>query len=144
MFCSKFRSKIKQLIRRIGEAVLENAALALNVTGGIKKFLQSPLGDILTVIIPGSVDDIVKARLIDALNYAIPLLEGFKNCNQESSIEEKLACLKVYLKSKYPHVADALLIKLAALITKYLDGHKLSQNEYDTAVQVQFSLNKIS
>ncbi|MES2773376.1 MAG: hypothetical protein V4722_04290 [Bacteroidota bacterium] len=144
MFCSKFRSKIKQLVRQIGEVVLENAALALSVTNAIKKFLSSPLGDILTAIIPGNVDDLIKARLVEALNYAIPLLEGFDTCSHESTVEEKLACLKIYLQGKYPDVADALLIKLAALITKFLDGHQLAQNQYDTAVQVQYSLNKIS
>ena len=142
MFCSKFRAKIKSFLRKIEMEVFNHASIALSVTTGLKKFLTGTAGDILTVVIPGELDNLLKDKVVAALNYAIPLLDGFNDCSKEDSLERKLSCVVDFLKSKYPDAADALLMKLAALITNYLHGGKLQQHQYDVAAQIQYTLNK--
>lgn len=118
-------------IKGIPQEVKEKAEIALKVTRCIKAVLESPVADIITAIIPTDIDDRLKTKAIAALGKVIDRLE---NPTLESLIEE--------LKRLPDTKRNALLIKIASLLTAELDGNELKENKYDSVVQLVLSSTK--
>ncbi len=142
MFCNKMRSRIKSVLQQWDEYIDSNAEAALKVTTVIKRILESPVTDILTAVIPGEADDLLRKRLIMALDYAITALQARDNCATCEDVSSKLQCMVEQLKQLPEDKKDALLQKLASLMTYSMDGRRLKQNLYDLYVQAKYVLNK--
>lgn len=141
-FCKSVRSKIKSILRKFDKEVEEHVDTALLVTTSIKKFLRSPVSDIINAIIPGQIDDLIRAKLLVILPYAIDTLTIIDHCKDAKTLNEKAACYIDQLKKVDPALQEAILHKLAAIITRELDGNKLAQSVYDLFVQAQYSVKK--
>ena len=142
MFCTKMKTQVRQLLQQFDSYVEKNVDTALRITTAIKSFLQSPVADVITAIIPGGVDDIIRRQLIYALDKSLEALAIADSCRQYSDIDAKLKCFAEQLKLREPDLQDALLQKLASLLAGTLDGNRLKQSIYDLYTQVKYTAGK--
>lgn len=142
MFCSKMKTQVRQLLTQFDTYVERNVDTALQITTRLKAFLSSPVADMLTAIIPGSVDDVIRIQLIAALGKAIEALAVIDSCKQYTDANEKLNCFATQLSQKDPELQDALLQKLASLLAGQLDGNRLKQSIYDLYTQAKYTTGK--
>lgn len=142
MFCKKLRSRVKRVLQQFDEYLDEHIDLALQVTMALKKFMASPVADILTAVIPGDLDNIVRQHLLAALERATDALLIAEKCRKEGEIADKLLCLAEELRLKSPELRDALLHRMASLMAGQLDGQRLKQNLYDLYTQAKYTAIK--
>ena len=142
MFCTKMKTRIKSLLRNFDTYVEAHIDTALTITKSLKSLLSSPAAEILTAIIPGDVDNVIRLQLISALGKAIEALTIVDNCKQYSNLDEKLKCFVEQLQQRDPHLQDAILQKLASLLACHLDGQRLKQSLYDLYTQAKYSSSK--
>ena len=142
MFCAKWAGKIKGLLKKVDKYVQENATLALRVTTAVKAFLDGPIAKLMTAVIPTDVDEMIRQQLIVALSKAIDVLSIVDACKDVVDLDQKLICFITEVKKKSPELQEALLVKMAQIITREIDGNKLPQSVYDLAVQGQYTIAK--
>lgn len=137
-----FRDKIRGVLNLIPHHIREYAAHSLHVTTAIKSFLESPVADIITAIIPTDIDDKVRAQLLTAINKAMPYLMIVDTCKDETDTEKLVLCWVKQIKYLPKDVQNALLAKFAAKITALLDDNELRQSSYDYAIQLLYTASK--
>ena len=142
MFCTKIKGQLKSLLRQFDNYVDTNIDTALKITTGLKNILSSPTADIITAIIPGDIDNTIRQQLINALSKAVEVLTIADVCKQYTDVNDKLNCFVEQLKLRDPQLQDAILQKLASLLTSGLDGQRLKQSLYDLYTQAKFSATK--
>jgi hypothetical protein len=142
MFCQKMSRKIKRILGRFDQYADRHIDTALQITIGLKKALSSPVADIITELIPGNIDNIVKQHLLAAINTAVDLLTIADQCQGEKDINKKLQCFVAELQKRSPEHRDAVLQKLASLLACELDGKRLKQNLYDLYTQAKYAATK--
>lgn len=142
MICSTLRKKLKTIIPQWDAHVEECIRIALDVTTVLHRFLQSPAADLLTAIIPGNLDDLLRQQLLVALQYAIDALGMSASCVTAPTLNDKVQCMAKYLLTLSVDKRDALLLKLASIITARLDGNRKKQNVYDLLTQACYSAEK--
>ncbi len=142
MFCNKMRKKIRRLVQHFDEYVEAHAETALQITTALKEMLESPAADVVTLLIPGEADDLLKRHMITALEKAVVTLTAMNTCGGEGDINARIRCLIAELAKAAPEVKDALLHKLASLITAALDGGRMKQRDYDLFVQAKYTASR--
>jgi len=142
MMATKIKSKLKALLGQLDNFIDAHIHTALRLTRAMKDILGSPVADIITLLIPGNADDVLKDKLVNALSKAIDALTIAEQCQQHTDLNEKLKCFMQQLQLRDPHLQDALLLKLASLLTSHLDGRRLKQSLYDLYTQAQYSAAK--
>jgi len=142
-FCKSIKPEVKKILTFLDEEILGHIDVALKVTTAIQKFLISPVSDIVTALIPGQIDDTIKAKLIPILQTVVPTLAIMDSCKTKTTFEQQLSCFITNLKAQDPDLQQAILNKMAALITAKLHDQKLAQNIYDLLTQAIFSTKKL-
>ena len=87
---SKTRRKIAQITNAVDVAVKEYAGYALSISTNIKAIIDSPLGDLVTQVIPGTWDDELKSKASAALAKAMDTLCVSIKMADAPNLEEKL------------------------------------------------------
>ncbi len=136
-FIKRIWKAISSLWNRVDDYLEQHVEQALAVTGGLKKFLESPVADVIEAIIPGDIDRIVRERLLQATKVSVTALGIVDTCKGLSDAD-KFRCIVAELQKLPSDGRDAVLFKLAALITKNLNGAKLPQRTYDLLVQGKY------
>lgn len=142
MFCLKFRSRLKHLLNQYDKVVEQHIDTAISVTTNLKNFLKGGYGDIITSIIPGQVDDLIRIRLVKALEKTLDALSIVNTCKDAVGVEQKLKCFVAETSRRDPELRDALLAKLASLLASELDGKRLQQSLYDLYTQAKYTADK--
>jgi hypothetical protein len=142
-FCQSFGRKIKKLLNSVDEYVHENVDRAIRITNIIKGAIDSPVLMLLTKIIPGEQDEAVRLFISNALTAALDGLILTKECGGKATLQDKLLCFVNALRELHPDVREAVLFKLASLLSKHLTGTKLSQSQIDLLVQAKYVNTKI-
>jgi len=138
----KMRAQLKKLLNQFDSYVDSHIDTALQVTEAIKDVLASPVADALTVVIPGTIDNVIRTQLLAALDKAISLLTIVDDCKQYTDMPAKLNCFVAQLQKLAPGLQDAILQKLASILSGQLDGQRLAQNLYDLFTQAKYSAAK--
>lgn len=141
-FCKSLRIKIKGLLRQFDSYLERNVDTALKVTTALKYFLDSPIAQILTAVIPTDVDEIIRKKVVYGLSIAVDTLNVVDACKGTQGMEEKVQCFLSEIRKREPALQDAILHKVASIITATLDDNKKSQHVYDLLVQATFSAKK--
>lgn len=140
MFCKKCQPKIKLLLKKIDNVLIENLDVAIDVVNTIKKAINSPIALTIIDVTPTNLDNKITALLSKNLQIAAISLGLVKTARENP--DEFLKQLQDALK-ELPHpTKEALLFKLAALITKLLDKGRFENHIYDAATQLHYSLKK--
>lgn len=140
-FCKNFNPKVRKLLKKIDDALNDYLGLALSISGKIKSILSSPMAYALTDIIPGDKDDAMHDKAVGALGYTIDALTALKAITEETDVKKKLDMFLAELSERQPEYKEAMLFKIASLLTKSMHGGVLTQAEYDVLVQGQY-MNK--
>lgn len=140
-FFRKIWAIISSLWNKIDDYTEQHVDQALQITSGLKKFLESPTADILEAIIPGDIDALVRKQLLLATTHAVTALGIIDACKGLND-EQKFKCIVAEL-AKLPEAGrDAVFFKLASLISKYLNGGRLPNRAYDLLVQAKYYKTK--
>jgi len=115
---------------------------ALKITTELKRLLSSPVADALVAIIPGDIDKVIRAQIVNALGKVMEALTIAGNCRQYTDMNDKLKCFIEQLKLHDPQLQDAILQKIASLLAGHLDGQRLKQSLYDLYTQAKYSASK--
>lgn len=142
MICTKMRNRFKRVLQQFDKYVDEHIDTALQVTTALKQMLSSPVADVVTALIPGELDNLLRQRLLIALERAITILTITEQCKKYAGTKEKVYCFVEQLKAQSPELQDALLQKLASLMTSELDGNRLKQSLYDLYTQAKYAASK--
>jgi hypothetical protein len=142
MFCTQIKRKLRSLLMHFDSFIDKHVTTALQITSALKSILSSPAADILTAIIPGDLDNVLKQQAVAALAKIADALTIADTCRQCKSGEEKIKCFVAQLQQHDPHLQDALLLKVASLLAGYLDGQRLKQSLYDMYTQAKYTAAK--
>ncbi len=142
MLCSKLKSSYKMLLSQFDSYLDAHIETALAVTTAISNIIASPVGDIITAIIPGNVDDAIRKELIAALGTAVEALAIADSCKLYADLNDKLKCFLQQLQLRDPQLQQAILQKLASLLAGTLDGQRLAQSLYDLFTQAKYTASK--
>lgn len=136
------REQWRNLFHTIPNKIREYASKSLEVTTALKNMLNSPVLDIVTALIPGTWDDAIRSAMVAALEKSLPYLQVVDKCKDAATLEEMVLCWLTEVRKMPQHVQNALLMKLAALLTAILDNNDLRQSHYDYYLQLLYSGNK--
>ncbi|MEB0262669.1 MULTISPECIES: hypothetical protein [unclassified Mucilaginibacter] len=120
-FLTKIWGTIQSLFNSIPSEIQSAVHIAVMLTENIKKFIDSPIADVLTAIIPGDIDDKIKQSLRSGLPVILSNLKLADECGNLSDPEEITKCaintlqkLDGGLKSVYLHALSVLLTQITA------------------------------
>ncbi len=137
-FCVSFGRKIKKVLNSVDEYVHENVDRAIRITNIIKDAVDSPVVMLFTKIFPGEQDEAIRQVISKALSAALDGLMLTKECGSKATLQDKLLCFVNTLRQQHPDVQEAILFKLAGLLSKHLTGTKLRQSAIDLLVQAKY------
>jgi hypothetical protein len=139
MSLKNFFQNIGDFFARIPHEVREAVSRSLTISSAIKKLIDNPVVDVITAIIPGDWDDELKTLIRNKLAELMPYLLIVDTCKDKPTLEEMLVCWIEQVKNQPKDIQDALLHKLAALLTAYQHDKKYQQSFYDFATQLQYT-----
>lgn len=128
---SKLKRKINEVTGKVDSVVKEYAGYALSISTNIKNILDSPLGDLVTQIIPGTWDDELREKATDALVKTVDVLALTSDIANTKDLNQKLRMFVAGLADKSPEFKQSQLKKIADLVTAYLDNNKLASHMYE-------------
>lgn len=126
----KFLNWFRVLLGNIPKEIKQKAAIALLVTGTIRTIWESKEVDAAISLFPIGISDEDRAKIA----YALTMIEATLT-NGMTLVDYIHTLNEVQFK--------AILIKIASLILAALDDNELKENQYDTAIQVVLSGNKV-
>lgn len=114
----KLWSWIKKQFKGLNEEAKKLLPIAVEIVEKIKQGVEGPVGDVITALIPGSVDDAIRAKLKDWLPKLIlqmALVESITNIEDEEerikAVLDKIRMSPDELKNVYYHGLCALIIE---------------------------------
>jgi hypothetical protein len=128
-FLTKIWNQIKALFDGIPAELKTAIHIGVLVTENIKNFTDSPAADILTMIIPGNVDDEIKNWLRAKLPAILTELKLADSCSGLTDPNEITACAVKVLQGLDGNVKSAFLHNLSILIAQVAADGKLSWSD---------------
>lgn len=138
MFCNPCQKQIRKFIKKLDDTLLQNIDTAISVTEQIKRFINSDTVVLITEITPTDIDNQLREKINQYLPFVLSTL-GILNYPNRENINQAIK----YLQQLPEAHQKSLLFKIASLLLQRLDL-RYKQNEYDTAIQLRYSLNKAS
>jgi hypothetical protein len=125
----KIWKAIQQLFNGIPAHLKKAIHTGVTVTENIKNFVDSPVADIITALIPGETDNQVKEALRKALPVILVQLRLADQCSTASSPDQITACAIKTLQSLTGNLKSASLHSLSVLIAQVAADGKLTWEE---------------
>ena len=144
-FLTKIWKKIQSLFDGFPAELKESIHIGVLVTENIKNFVDSPAADILTALIPGTIDDAIKELLRAKLPVILTELKLADSCGSLTDPQEITKCAVKVLQQLDGDIKNAFLHNLSILVAQVAADGKLSwsdgvyilewyyQNEYKPA-----------
>jgi hypothetical protein len=117
---------IQTLFNRIPTDLQTAIHIGAEVTENLKNFVESPMADVITDLIPGETDNRIKIALRAALPSLLIQLKLADSCSTINSPEELTACAIKTLQSLSGNLKSAFLHNLAVLIAQVAADGKLT------------------
>ncbi len=117
---------------------------SIEVVQKIKQFLDGGIGDLITHLIPGELDDKIRDWIVTHLPKAIDVMEISAAISNEQDLTRKLRLLIAYLKKQSPIVRAGYYLNLASEMAKSsgkedtVKGHSvnlLTQLQYSKMIE---------
>jgi hypothetical protein len=128
-FLSRIWQQIKSLFEGIPAELKTAIHIGVLVTENIKSFTDSPVADVLTVLIPGDIDDKIKDWLRAKLPVIMTELKLADSCSSLTDPNEITACAIKILQGLDGDVKSAFLHNLSVLIAQVATDGKLSWSD---------------
>ncbi|MEO7216272.1 hypothetical protein [Mucilaginibacter sp.] len=120
---------MRSLFSKLPVTVKTAVHLGVIITENIKNFVDSPLADVLTDIIPGDIDDKIKQTLRAGLPILLTNLKLAQNCRASSDPQEITKCAVKTLQNITGEIKNAYLHNLSVLIAQLAADGKLSWSD---------------
>jgi hypothetical protein len=142
-FFNKIVLFLTGLFTNLDKWIHENVQPAIDLVQNLKSFVDSPVADIVTAIIPGNVDDSIKFLLSTSLQRALDSLQIVKIEDSNATLQTKLNALLQYIKTLSPSMQNGVYFKLASEIAKAIGStDNFKGHGVDLLVQMQYSKMK--
>ena len=128
-FITKIWSAIRSLFTSFPEELKSAVQIGITVTENIKHFIDSPVADLLTAIIPGSVDDKIKNALRTSVPVILTNLRLANNCGDLKDPQEIITCAIKVLQSLEEETQNAFFHSIAVLVGRVAADGKLSWSD---------------
>jgi hypothetical protein len=128
-FITKLWSAIRSLFNSFPEELKSAVQIGIAVTENIKHFVDSPLADILTTIIPGKIDDKIKDALRAGLPAILTNLRLADNCGELHNPQEITNCAIKVLQGLEDKTQSAFLHSISVLVARVAADGKLSWSD---------------
>lgn len=102
---------------------------AVHVVEGFKKVVDSPTTDILSALIPGTVDDLIILKLRKALPKALTALKLVEKAGNETSLEGLVRIAAEQVRDLPQDQKSIVLHNIAVMLASYLSDNRLSISE---------------
>ncbi|WP_295772887.1 hypothetical protein [uncultured Mucilaginibacter sp.] len=121
----KIWKQIKALFDRIPSEIKSALHIGVVVTENLKIFVESPIADLLTAVIPGHIDDRIKQILREKLPILLTQLKLADTCSNSANANEVVSCAIEQLKLMDGNLRNATLHNLSVLISQLASDGKL-------------------
>lgn len=125
-FLAKIWAEIKHLFDGLPAEFKNAIHIGVTVVNNIKTWIDSSDADILTAIIPGTLDDAIKVKLREALPKILAELKLADNCAQLTDPNEIVKCAVNTLQQLEGDFKSAFLHDLSVLIAQVAADGKLT------------------
>lgn len=125
-FLSNLWQKIKLFFNGIPAHLKAAVHIGVAVTENIKLFVDSPVTDIITALIPGDVDDKVKNLIRTALPGILIQLKLADKCANENDPQKTTTCAIKIIQELKGDIKNAFLHNLSILISQVAADGKLT------------------
>lgn len=118
---------------------------AIDTLNVIKQLTDSAIADVVVLLTPTGLDDALLHIIREKLPLAIRLLEIDVECRDKATPEEVVSCFVTKLATLSPSMRDAVVFKLASLLSRLTAGEKyasLSDSDFDFLVQLAYKKQK--
>ena len=138
-FLKKIWDKIKNVFNSLPNELKTAIQIGVIRTENIKTFVDSPTGDIITTLIPGNIDNVIRDKLRQSLPIflmELKLVESSSNLTQpEAIIKAALEVMKTVDENIQPGILHHLSVLIAQIAAdgklSWSDGVYLSQWYYE-------------
>ncbi|MGY4539620.1 hypothetical protein ACVW0P_004056 [Mucilaginibacter sp. UYNi724] len=128
-FFSKIWGTIQSLFNKFPSEIRSAVHIAVTVTENVKRFVDSPVSDILTTLIPGDIDDKIKQSLRSALPVILTNLKLADKCGELTDSEEIIKCAVKTLQGLDSNVKSAYLHNLSVMIARVAADGELTWSD---------------
>lgn len=111
---------------------------SIEVVQLLKQFTESPALPLLNALIPGQLDDVIAAKLKEALPKVLVGLELANGCAKKQSNDEIIQCVISYLQQVSPDARKQYWLSVASRLSMYLSDGKLTWAEAIMLVQYTY------
>jgi hypothetical protein len=128
-FLAKLWNSTRSLFNKLPPAIKTAVHLGVIITENIKNFVDSPLVDVLTDVIPGDTDDKIKQALRTGLPILLINLKLAQNCSASTNPHEITKCAIKTLQNLDSEIKSAYLHNLSVLISRLVADGKLNWSD---------------
>jgi len=125
----KFFNFLRNLFRNLKSLAQKFVSPSVEIVENIKRLVDSPLTDILTGLIPGTLDDHIKNKLRQKLPEVLKILRISDECLKLQAADEIILCAIRNLKSYTPDGRAAAYHSIAAMLAHYASDKKITWSE---------------
>jgi len=122
----KIWKAIQSLFSSIPSELKSAIHIGVLVTENIKNFVESPVADVLTTVIPGEIDNQIKTLLRNQLPNILIKLKLADQCANLTNPEEITICAVKCLQGLNVNIKGAFLHNLSVLIAQIASDGKLT------------------
>ncbi len=140
-FFSKIFDFLKSLFINVDSWIKEHVQPSIKFVQNLKNALESPVADIVTVLIPGDVDDKIRDFLLANCGKALNALAITQDIANEPDPVQAIIKLLEYLKAATPAMKSAIYKQLASEMAKLSNGGKevVKGHSVDLLTQLEYS-----
>jgi hypothetical protein len=102
---------------------------SVDVVNALKQLIDSPVVPLITAIIPGTLDDVIAARVKQLLPEVLKVLGFVEDCIDAKNGDTVLQCAIAKIRLFNETRKDAAWHNIATLLSQYLSDGKLSGSE---------------
>lgn len=112
--------------RKVAEQVIP---VGIEVVENLKTVMDSPVPALLTMLIPGQVDDVIAAKIKELLPGILLNLRIADECAKKQSNDEVIQCAIAHLRNYHPTARNAYFLNIASMLSAALADGKLTWSE---------------
>ena len=128
-FINGIWARVQSLFNNFPASLQSAVHIGVTVTENIKLFVDSPLADVLTAIIPGELDDTLKAVLRKELPVILVNLKLAENCGSITDPQLITKCAVQTLQNLDSVIKSVFLHNLSVMISQLAADGKLTWSE---------------
>lgn len=139
-FFSKIVSFLQTLFTNLDAWIHEHVQPSIELLQKIKEIVGNPLVDVITTLIPGTLDEKVRDWIMVNLTKAIDVLHAANDIESQPDFASKITKLIEYLRTLSPEMRKGVYLRLASLMAKSSSNQtEVKGHSIDLLTSLQYS-----